>query len=256
VGETVKIDIYSIMRNEEIILPYFLRHYGSFADRIFVFEDESTDRTHEILAAHPKVTLLPVEKHGIDHVYWNTQLWTRYEQLSRGVADWVMCVEADEFVYHPKLLEVLRKEMALGTQLINCTGLTMVSDSLPTTDGQIYDEITKGLRDHWSSKWVVFSPDIHVVFHIGRHPKQGLPVAELTEGAVMRKHTGIKLLHYRYLGPQYYIDRCKSNVDRHWAAGKPAAKFNEKSRYNMPDYSSDYPIPWFERHKGEAVECI
>src|SRR4030042_1555898 len=30
------IHVYSIMRNEEDLLPYFLRHYSTFADTIFI----------------------------------------------------------------------------------------------------------------------------------------------------------------------------------------------------------------------------
>lgn len=251
----MKIDIYSIMRNEEVILPYFLRHYGSFADRIFVFEDDSTDRTREILESHPKVTLLPVEKHGIDHHYWNTELWTRYEQLSRGVADWVMCVEADEFVYHPTILKALEDEKQAGSQIIVCDGWTMITDKLPTTQGQIYEEVNWGLPDQWSNKAVVFSPDILIRYHIGRHPKQARPFAKVTEGAVIRSRSGFRLLHYRYLGPDYYMERCKTNSERHLVDGNPGT-FDKDSKYNMPDYSKDYPIQWYERNKEKAVKII
>lgn len=36
----MKIDVFSIMRNEEDLLPYFLRHYETFADRIFIFDSK------------------------------------------------------------------------------------------------------------------------------------------------------------------------------------------------------------------------
>ena len=52
------IHVYNIVHNEEFLLPYYLRHYEQFADKIFIFDDESTDRTAEIAKAHPKVTYL------------------------------------------------------------------------------------------------------------------------------------------------------------------------------------------------------
>jgi len=240
------------MRNEEVILPYFLRHYGSFADRIFVWEDGSTDKTREILAAHPKVTVLDVETHGINDVYWVTKLWPQYEQLSRGRADWVICVDADEFVYHPSLINVLEWEKTLGTQLIHCQGYSMIADAPPTTSGQIYEEIQYGLQDRWSSKWIIFDPEIYIRFHRGRHG----PSEEITPGIIMRAHTGIKLLHYRYLGAQYYEARDIEHAERYIVADKLSSKYSPKRKHNMPDDTQGIPLQWYEKHKGEAWKII
>ena len=45
----MRIDVYTILRNERIILPYFLRHYGSFADCLVVYDDRSDDGSRELL---------------------------------------------------------------------------------------------------------------------------------------------------------------------------------------------------------------
>ncbi len=138
---SVKVDVYSIMRNEIKILPYFLRHYETFADRIFVWDDGSDDGTREILDAHPKVNVLPLNLGRADDVYFVNHLWPQYKEISRGYADWVMCVDADEFIYHPNLMEKLEELGSKGVKRICCRGFTMYHPKFPTTTGQIYDEI-------------------------------------------------------------------------------------------------------------------
>lgn len=246
----MKIDVYSIMRNEEVILPYFLRHYEKIADRIFVFEDNSTDNTLKILMGHPKVVLLDVNQHGINETYWTEELWPQYEIFSRGRADWVMCVDADEFVYHPKLMDTLEAQKFIKTDLLFCRGYTLVSDVLPTTDGQIYDEIKMGLPDRWSGKWAVFSPEIYLRYGQGRHT-----VKEHSDARAESK-TGIKLLHYRYLGPQYFESRDIKNTESYNNAEHQGLVYNPKRRRNLPDQSRGIPLEWFAEHKVEAVNVV
>jgi hypothetical protein len=40
------------------MLPYFFRHYDTLVSRYFVFDDGSTDRSVDLLNAHPKVTFV------------------------------------------------------------------------------------------------------------------------------------------------------------------------------------------------------
>ena len=131
----LKIDVYVMIHNEELMLPYFLRHYKQYAQRIFAFEDESTDRSRDILEAEPSVTILEVREHGIQELHWINELWPMYEKYSRGVADWVIQVDCDEFVYYPDLLSLLAREREVGVQVLTTEGYTMVADGMPTTQG-------------------------------------------------------------------------------------------------------------------------
>ena len=248
----MRIDVYSIMRNEAIILPYFLRHYETFAWRIFVFEDQSTDGTREILCSNSRVIVLDVEQHGINEAYWTNNLWTQYEQRSRGLADYAICVDADEFVYHPDLVGLLKREKEGGAQVIHCEGYTMIANGLPTTSGQIYDEIDHGIPDRLSSKWAIFSPKIHYRFKKGRH---GGP-REISDGAVMKAHTGVKMLHYRYLGASYFESRDSRNVESFNNAEGTKRKYSPSMRHVQPDKSRDIPLEWYEKHKVEAVKVV
>jgi hypothetical protein len=65
----------------------------------------------------------------------------------------VIVTDVDEFVYHPNLVWALKrtKETVILPRMFN-----MYSDALPTTSGQIYDEIQYGVE--FNSKMCLFRP--------------------------------------------------------------------------------------------------
>jgi hypothetical protein len=48
----MRVHVYTICWNESRVIEYFLRHYEQFAERVVVYDENSTDGTKEILAAH------------------------------------------------------------------------------------------------------------------------------------------------------------------------------------------------------------
>jgi len=198
----MKTHIYSIMRNEEELLPYFLRHYSAFADKIFIIDNGSTDNTVKIAKTNKKVHLLkykftpgwPVEA---EH---NACFEKLYKKYSRGEADWVMCVDGDEFIYNRYLIKVLQEHKKRGTKAIKTCGYTMYSEKFPTTKGQIYDECKFGARTRLFDKTVVFNPAINVKFGRGRHET-------ILPKGVAWVRAKVLLLHYRYLSLESALKR-------------------------------------------------
>lgn len=214
------------------MIGYWLRHYEQFAERIIVYDDRSDDGTIQILDAHPKVVRLVAPSH-IDDEYFARIFSTQPAALS-SAADWVMCVDADEFVHHPDLVAVLRAAKTAGIGVLETTGYQMLADSFPTTKGQIYEEVTEGVADDMQSKPVVFQPSCPIRFVPGRHSAE-------TNGA-RRADVGIKLLHYRFLGRDYAFNRHKRNSDR-------LSEVNKKMGYgvhNTPGWSGIYSESWYE----------
>lgn len=240
----LKIDVYSIMRNEIEMVQYFLRHYEVFADRIFVWDDGSNDGTREILEAHPKVKLLPLNMDGADDVYYVKYLWPQYEEISRGYADWVICVDADEFVYHPNFIQRLNELTERGDKRIRLEGYTMYHPTFPITTGQIYEEVKVGWPDKWSQKTVLFTPNMHMTWGPGRHqcvPTRHIPTT---------KNSGIHLLHFRYLSPEYFLSRNKRNCE------SLKIRFKEEKRYNLPDGTRGVPYVWYEENKDKVIRLV
>jgi glycosyltransferase involved in cell wall biosynthesis len=98
----MEVHLYTIVWNEEEMLPFFFRHYDSLVSRYIVFDDGSTDHTLEILAAHGRVEVRPfVRTHTDSYVLSAQSLHDRVWKESRGRVDWVIITAVDEHLYHP-----------------------------------------------------------------------------------------------------------------------------------------------------------
>jgi len=95
----MKIAAVTMVYNEALILPYYLRHYRYLDEIHILYETDSTDESLEILSQAPNVI---VEKchieGGIDDIE-KVKLINRAVQSAR--VDWVYVVDPDEFVFPP-----------------------------------------------------------------------------------------------------------------------------------------------------------
>ncbi len=239
----MNIHVYTITYNEAPLIPYFLRHYETFATRIFVW-DRSDDGTRELLEAHPLVTVFQQECVGLDDNYFDT-CFMQYKQLSRGQADWCIAVGSDEFVYHPQLID--RLSCLPHAKKIQLRGYTMYADRFPTTEGQIYDEIKHGYNDVWSTKTVLFQPDADMQWLPGLHVE--------VSGDKPERHTDIKLLHYRYLGAEYFLERNRRNYEQ-WEVAGQQVKFDVNRTHNLPDGTRGNPYQWYEANTGKLIKVV
>lgn len=181
-----KVSVISIMYNEEFILPYFLKHYD-FADKIIIWDDHSTDNTAKIAQHNPKVTWLPYPHEGLDEKQFS-ETFEATAWLSRNEADWVYCVDADEFITG-KLPDT--RGVVLKT-----TGYTMIgSEGTPNNCQRV--------RTPAYDKPVVFDPKLEVKFGDGRHTIN-LPTQD----------SNLELLHYKYLSRDYYLNRALETYPR------------------------------------------
>lgn len=197
--------VYSVMHNEAALLPYFLRHYGGFAARVVIFDDHSDDGTAERAAALG-ADVRPYPGDGLDDQALVDFAAGAYPE-ARGRADWVLWVDADEFIYHPQLPAVLGWYRDAGVTLPRVAGYQMVSETFPQGCGQIYEQVREGVPDAFYDKPVVFDPRLDLRWIPGKHA--------LAAGAGKQSATAeLKLLHYRWLGAEYVAARNHRNHRR------------------------------------------
>lgn len=208
------IHVYAVCYNEELLLPYFLRHYETVAEKIFVFDGKSTDRSLEILRTHPKVVVEDgaggFSTHADGKYNEPVLMKIRNEAYKKsiGKSDLVIVVDIDEIIYHPNLLGRLASLLSEGAKIIQVAGYEMVSMSPPSEDAQIYNEIKSGFQNHRYNKAAIFRPEIDIKYHFGCHDQDAdAPIVD-------HASSGIKLLHYRFLGPIHFAEKYRKRLRR------------------------------------------
>jgi glycosyltransferase involved in cell wall biosynthesis len=221
----MKIETFLLCHNEAKLLPYAIRHYQQFSD-VTILENNSTDGTPELarsMGAYVWNINTPDEINNAWYLQAKNNCW----KLSS--ADWVIVADADEFVYRPRLLELLETTDAT---IIEPETWNMYSDKFPDTDGQIIEQVNKGLRSP-DKKCVLFRPSAisEINYLPGCHGCN--PV-----GIIKKESLGIKLLHMRHLSVQYTVDRNKYLNSR-------LSEFNKSQ-----GWSWHYAIPEVELRKS------
>ena len=200
---TPVIHLYCLCWNEERMLPFFFRHYDPLVARYFVFDNGSTDRSLDMLAANPKVTVgefRVTHDSPIDEArrFYDT-LWPR----SRGIADWVFIVNIDEHLYHPDGIEYFRRCTGAGVTVIPATGYEMASDVFPDQGETLSETIIRGVPAQHMDKLCAFCPDEieSLRYEVGRHQ------ARPTGRVVPPSRQELSLLHYKFLSGAYVVAR-------------------------------------------------
>lgn len=233
----MKVQVHLLCYNESEILGYMLRHWQTFSDTIIVHDGGSTDGSQDIARLYG-ATVRPWDTKGQLNDEMAMEL--KNECWKGTEADWVICVDADELVYFPRgARDTLGTYSRMGAAVIKPHGFDMYSETFPTTDGQIYEEVRMGApSDKWYAKPILFSPRkvMESGFGIGAHESR--PVLKdgrcLSVGPLWPKaNPPTYLLHFHHgIGtPERVAKRLDEkrlrladiNVKNRWGNFKPGA---------------------------------
>jgi hypothetical protein len=197
------ITVLTWTKNEQDIMPFFLRHYD-FADHIIVWDNQSEDRTKEIVQACPKAELREWGREGVfDEIEHTRAKNEEYRQTGPG---WKIVVDTDEFLWAPGGLRLLLTQChEVDITLVTADGYDMVAQEMPADDGhsQLLSLVREGVRSPRYDKAVCFKRCVDMHYDHGCHScHSGNPV-KVTE----TKQT--KLLHFRFLGLERVIGKTR-----------------------------------------------
>ncbi|HXC36942.1 MAG TPA: glycosyltransferase family 2 protein [Candidatus Acidoferrales bacterium] len=177
----LKIEVITMMYNEAVFAPLFVRHYAPWIDKLTVFYSESSDGTRDELERAAKecglksLAIIPVEfPDGFDDTL---KIANINQAVRNSSAKFVVCVDADEFV-HPWPFETTDPRAELQKETANVIRCRMFQVYRHVTDTDI-DPARPPLfqRRHGASdefqkfydKPCIVRPDSGVQFMIGCH---------------------------------------------------------------------------------------
>jgi hypothetical protein len=240
----VKIWLYCLFGNEQRLMPYFLRHYAQECDRLIMLDGGSIDGTRAIISACPNAVIQasPFTNERYDEIEWVNWMSIKYRE-ARFSADWVLVVDADEFLYSgiPLSTALSDYRTLYGVRAIRCQGYQMLSRSFPADNGaQLVDMVTDGIPDRIYNKLAAFDPMLDVTWSVGRHTAAAPGYEPLQDG--------LKLLHYRYFGDEYLTERNRLNYARRSADDI----VHNRGYHGAPDHNGRYSAAWFKSMMAQA----
>jgi glycosyltransferase involved in cell wall biosynthesis len=254
--------IVSVTRilNEDDIVEAFVRHHAAHIDHMLFLDNGSSDRTLEILKSLQSegfpITVFQNLSISFDEIGTNTWSYQVASQILGG--DWVVFLDADEFIATPKSVPLVT--LLPGDQI--AVTVPMVNYGQTREDKQ--DEPVVPWRIRWR-----FAGETHVVKVMLRGGRPGVIVEAGNHGAYVNgqklaapKLEGTFLAHYPRRTGWQIIQKMTAGWLKALAAGKGALAH---SRHYLSPFETLRDKPWevlldkeyftHEFERGQAVEA-
>lgn len=241
----MKIHAHILAWNEEKILPFTLDYYSTICEKIFVYDNMSTDSSDEIYKRYPKVEVIKWESdEEINELNYVRIKSEEYKIRSRNHdIDWVIICDCDEFLYHPHLIDKLAEYKKNGVTFPQVEGHDMFSEKFPEYDGDLITEKIKYGSDVYEpmSKNIVFNPKEDVKYGIGAHKST-------CENCKSSDTPELKLLHYKFIDFKHVLERYRNS-------NKRLSEFNKKNGFGS-HYTDNNAITYTEHLRKNKIKVI
>lgn len=138
---------------------------------------------------------------------------------SRGIADYVIVCDADEFLFHRNLDLLLEKFLKKKISIPRTKGFQMVSEVEPV-DSIL--EVDTGFRYKRFNKSIIFNPNLidEINYNYGSHNHKA-------SGVVRKSFIRLNVLHYRFIGGFERMNK------RHEEYKRRLSEFNRLNRFGV-----------------------
>lgn len=231
----MKIEAHLLCWNEITLMPFVLRYYRKFCDKIVIHDNHSTDGSVE-LAKNMGCEVIPFGNKWFDDSQ-NQAIKNNVWKSSK--ADFVIVADFDEVLFYQngdtgKFLQLLD---SCGVTVPLTIGWQIMSNEMPKDD---LLEITNGYEFTNYSKSIVFNPKRikEINYNLGAHRSNPI-------GHVVYSESELHVLHYKHIGG------LQRTIDRYSEYKPRMSPFNRKhghgSHYNRS--AASLKQEWNERMK-------
>lgn len=243
-NKDIKISAYFITYNSEKIIPHLLRYYSQFCKKITIIDNCSTDNTEKICKTFDNVTFIRFDTKETFNDHANMTIKNDIWKKDANDFDYIIVGDNDEFLYHKDgMMNFITQKDEEGFTIFRPQGYHMIGDLKLDLkyDDNILEKIPTGFRISSMDKPILFNckkiKDMN--FCVGCH--NCAPMGD--EVNIWQDDKNFKLLHYKFLGLNFHLDRCRklrtrlSDFNKHYKLG---TYYLEGDTYHKNDYMHFY----------------
>lgn len=213
----MRIESFLLCWNEMELMPFVIKHYQKFCDKITILDNHSTDGSAE-LAVQLGCMVVPFGNKFFDD---QANMDAKNSCWKGSTADFVVVADFDEILlFDYSKIEKEFDDINLDIpSIIETIGWQIMSDSMPKED---LLEITNGFRFDNYSKNIIFNPKRikEINYNPGAHKID--PV-----GDVVYSEDSLYVLHYKHIGG------VQRTIDRYKILQKRLSKNNRKNGWGI-----------------------
>jgi glycosyltransferase involved in cell wall biosynthesis len=237
----IPITIHILCFNEQVLLPYTLEFYKARfpAAKFIIIDNMSTDATLHIAQGYGcDIRSFDTEGKLSDLNFQNI----KNNQWKYATTDFILMCDCDEWLDINE--EQLQIEADRGRTIIRSTAYHMIN----MKDEIDVPSMTHGFRDEQTGifydKCLLFNRAqlSEINYNVGAHSIRPVGNANFTDGTY-------RMLHYKYLSPQYLIDRYRVYAER-------MSEENKKNNFGGQFLSTEENIRNEFEHKRAIAQKI
>jgi len=212
--DKVKVDVYVLCYNEEMLVPFMLDYWAKFATNVYVLDNNSTDNSVQMLSQENRfnVEIISYESNNElnDSIYLELKnnAWKR----SIGKCDFVVVCDFDEALFSVSITEELQYMLANEQTICFPTIFDMYSEKFPVYEENklLHEIITTGVKYVSFGKRIIFNPNkiSEINYTPGAHSCNPVGYVKYYDGEK------IFLFHYKHLSIEYVLERYKMYRER------------------------------------------
>lgn len=246
------VHLHTVCYNEIDLIPVAIKYWKLCCDHVFVYVMESTDdgSLEELCKYQDFITVFKIKDNNEINdgiiIYIKNNCW----KASRGKADFVIVTDFDEFIYSNYWKSELEYMKNNGMTIVAPRVYHLVSEnevlSKYNNEKLLHKYVKYGTPDDLFGKHCIFNPnEIEEINYLpGAHrcyPKGNVKYYDGTK---------IFLLHAKYLGRQWFLDRMNRS-------GKRLSELNRKQKWGLEYlYSEEEKNKLFDDKLNNKVNII